>query len=450
LLKNLLKFLFVLVIAYAVGRFVVVFKDSMLTGQREPYVQMLSTNSVIIHWLTEESHIGVVRYGENSEHTAAIEIEKTATQNHIVKLSNLKPATRYYYLTGNVGGFQEMDKNKHWFYTHPEEEVATRIWVLGDPGSAGKILNQVRDSALTWMRNNPEQGETEESPLIDIWIALGDIAYRSGSNKQFQTALFDTFEDITANTVLWPIYGNHDERRWTYFRIFDLPENAEAGGLASGTENYYAIDYSNVHFVMLDSMSSDLTATGDMAEWLRKDLAQNTKQWVIAAFHHPPYSKGSHDSDDAGDSRGRMHDIRENIIPILEQAGVDVVLAGHSHLYERSYLVDCAYETSDKFSEKNIVSDGVDGKHKKYIKPLNNRANQGAVYVVTGSASKVDNGTLDHPAHHIGLKEAGSVVIDVNGNKLVARFINNKGKVRDEFNITKQAGYSSGYQGCIN
>jgi len=70
------------------------------------------------------------------------------------------------------------------------------------------------------------------------------------------------------------------------------------------------------------------------------------------------------------------------------------------------------------------------------------------VYVVAGSAAKVDQGALNHPAHQVGLLEAGSVVIDVDGNKLTARFINNKGQIRDEFSITKEAGYSSDYQGC--
>jgi 3',5'-cyclic AMP phosphodiesterase CpdA len=245
------------------------------------------------------------------------------------------------------------------------------------------------------------------------------------------------------------VYGNHDDRRWTYFRIFDLPEKGEAGGVASGTESYYAMDYSNVHFVMLDTQSSDLSATGDMAEWLKQDLAQNHKPWLIAAFHHPPYSKGTHDSDDAGDSSGKMTDVRKNILPILEQAGVDVVLSGHSHMYERSYLIDCAYAQSEAFTSANIVSKGVDNKNQQYIKPLQTKAHQGTVYVVAGSSSKVDQGSLDHPAHAVGFLEAGSVVIDVDNNKLTERFINNSGQVRDEFSITKDADYTSQYPGCM-
>lgn len=444
------KVLIIIALAYALGRFVVVFKDSRLSGYRAPYIQMLTSDSVVVRWLTEESQLGVLHFGEDSSHMATIELEASPTKNHSIKLSDLKPATKYFYQVGEVSGFQAFDPDKHWFYTHPEDTVNTRVWVIGDSGAPGETVNQVRDSALDWMQAHPLEGEqsSNTNPLINIWIALGDIAYRSGTNDQFQSALFDTFEDIVANTSLWPVYGNHDDRRWTYFRIFDLPENAEAGGVASGTENYYAIDYSNIHFIILDSQGSDRSANGEMARWLKQDLAQNTKPWLIAAFHHPPYSKGSHDSDDAGDSRGRMQDMRENILPILEKAGVDIVMSGHSHMYERSTLLDCAYGKSADFSADNIVSNGINNKNQQYIKPLNNTANQGAVYMVAGSASKVDQGPLDHPAHHLGLLEAGSVVIDVNGNKLVARFINNQGQVRDEFSITKDAEYTADYQGC--
>lgn len=462
LIKKLVKFVIFIALVYAAGRFFVVFQGSLLTGYRAPYVQMVTADRAVIRWMTEDSQLGVVRYGENLDHMSSIMLEGSSTKNHVIKLHNLKPGTLYYYQTGAVTGYNNKHLDKQWFYTHPEDVTPTRIWVIGDSGEAGDILNQVRDSALSWMQSNPldqngsdesaekqSDGTTGEVPLMNIWISLGDLAYRSGTNAQFQASLFDPFEDLLANTSIWPVYGNHDARRWTYFRVFDLPQNAEAGGIASKTEHYYSIDYSNVHFVMLDSQDSDRSADGDMADWLKRDLEQNTRPWVVAAFHHPPYTKGSHDSDEVYDSRGRMQEMRENILPILEQAGVDLVLSGHSHMYERSFLMDCAYGDSESFSASNIVSEGIEGKHQNYKKPLQAKAHQGTVYAIAGSSSKVDRGPIDHPAHHTGFLEAGSMVIDVVDNKLTARFINNEGKVRDEFSITKDAEYASDYKGCV-
>jgi predicted phosphodiesterase len=446
LLKILLKVILLLVVLYGIGRFYVVYTDSRLTGERQPYIQSLSTESVVIHWMTEEEQPSIVRYGKDRyrlDHQVSLDDE---VNDHIVSLSGLKADTRYWY---SVGDKQTGSSDEHrWFRTHPVKSRPIRVWVLGDSGEPGATLEQVRDSALGQMRANPHHQAVGEYPVVDVWIALGDIAYRSGTNDQFQAALFDTFGELTSNTSLWPVYGNHDDRRWTYFRIFDLPENAESGGIASGTENYYSFDHANAHFVILDSQESDRSADGEMAEWLRKNLAANDKPWVIVAFHHPPYTKGTHDSDNSSDSRGRMQDMRENILPILEEYGVDMVLSGHSHMYERSHLIDCAYGDSTEFSKKNIVSRGELGGYQYYRKPLKKRSNQGVIYVVAGSSSKVDQGPIDHPAHAVGFLEAGSMVIDISENILTARFVNSQGEVRDDFRITKQAGYDSGYAGC--
>lgn len=72
-----------------------------------------------------------------------------------------------------------------------------------------------------------------------------------------------------------------------------------------------------------------------MYNWLRDDLTANTLQWVVVYFHHPPYSKGSHNSD----ASTELIDMRQNIIPLLEQHGVDLVMSGHSHSYERSFFI---------------------------------------------------------------------------------------------------------------
>ncbi len=61
-----------------------------------------------------------------------------------------------------------------------------------------------------------------------------------------------------------------------------------------------------------------------------------------------------------------MQDMREHALPLLEAAGVDLVLSGHSHMYERSYLIDCHYDTSDSFGQSNIVSDGINHRNVDY------------------------------------------------------------------------------------
>ncbi len=74
----------------------------------------------------------------------------------------------------------------------------------------------------------------------------------------------------------------------------------------------------------LDSYDSDRTPGGNMLQWLESDLVLNDKPWLIAIWHHPPYTKGSHNSD----TEGGLIDMRQNALPILEAWGVDLVLTG--------------------------------------------------------------------------------------------------------------------------
>ena len=435
-----------LAVFYAIARLGVVYFTSQLEGERDPYIQMTSSGGLILRWQTREESIGSVRLGEHPQQLDQVFSEPAASRLHQVKISGLKADTTYYYAVSDSLGGQAGGTEFYYFRTSPPAGVSrpTRIWVMGDSGESGPILTGVRDSMQQWVDQHPRAGY----PDIDVWLSLGDLAYRSGTDEQFQKSLFDTFPEQLRRVALWPVYGNHDARRWTYFRLFDLPEQGEAGGVPSGTENYYSFDYGAVHFVMLDSEASANAPDSDMYQWLAMDLLKNKSQWLIAVFHHPPYSKGSHDSDIRRGSNVAMVAMRENILPLLEGAGVDLVLGGHSHMYERSWLLDCHYGDSTTFGKNRIVSDGVNHRNAEYIKPLQNTPHAGAVYVVAGSASRVDQGPINHPAMPVSMLEAGSLVIDIEGNQLTTRFINDRAEVKDMFTITKQDGYTSGYAGC--
>jgi len=154
---------------------------------------------------------------------------------------------------------------------------------------------------------------------------------------------------LLRRTCVWPTIGNHDTAQamsWAsipYYNMFSLPSAGQAGGMASGTPDYYSFDYGNIHLICLDSMrASDRARTSAMAVWLRADLAATAAKWIIAYWHHPPYSKGSHDSD----AEAELREMRENYLPILEAGGVDLVLGGHSHSYERSFLLNGHYGLS--------------------------------------------------------------------------------------------------------
>ena len=161
------------------------------------------------------------------------------------------------------------------------------------------------------------------------------------------------YPTMLRKSVLFSTRGNHEADANAYYNIFNLPSSGQGGGVASGTEAYYSFDFGNVHFICLDSFGSDRSANSPQATWLRNDVAATTRDWIIAFWHHPPYSKGSHNSD----TEIELVQMRQNMTPILEEGGVDLVLSGHSHSYERSFLIDGHYGTSDTLTS-DMIKDG--------------------------------------------------------------------------------------------
>jgi 3',5'-cyclic AMP phosphodiesterase CpdA len=177
-----------------------------------------------------------------------------------------------------------------------------------------------------------------------------------------------------------------------------------------------------------------------MMRWLRQDLQINRKDWTIAYWHHPPYTKGSHDSDTAKGDDGHMTEMREKVLPVLEMGGVNLVLCGHSHLYERSFLVRGHFGKSNTL-QPQMVKDGGDGRVEgtgPYRIPRD-RGDHGVVYVNSGSAGHAtkrrDLHGLTHPVMAVSLNVPGSFMLDILGSRLKGRFIDDHGIQRDWFTI---------------
>ena len=133
--------------------------------------------------------------------------------------------------------------------------------------------------------------------------------------------------------------------------------------------------------------------------------------------------------------RGRLQDMRQNALPILESHGVDLVLSGHSHSYERSFFIDGHYGNSSSFDPATMLVDGGDGRidgNGAYQKN-----SPGAVYIVAGSSGETSGGTLDHVVMYLSLAQLGSVVLDFTGNQLDSTFIDEVGVIHDYLTITK-------------
>lgn len=416
--------LFTLAALYGIGRLVDVSYGSFLFVERQPYMVMQTQNSITLKWQTPKKEIGSVAYGLSPDTLTNVLFEESVTDKHRITIPKLQECTKYFYSVSSSS--LEIDNKGRSFTTFCSSAQKQRLWVIGDSGQVGKNQTEVYSRLIDYIGGDYNK--------LDMWVLLGDNAYSSGTQEQFNTTLFEPYLELVKRYVPWAVVGNHDARRWAFYNIFDFPANGEAGGVASHTEEYYSIENGNLHLVMLDSETVNRDSNGAMATWLKKDLAANKKPWVIVAFHTPPYSDGGHKSDDDWDSRGRLKDMRENFVPIFDEYGVDVVLSGHSHGYERSKLIVNHLGKSDTFSPKNILQD----KQTDYVKSLSNKKNSGTIYVVSGSSSKLDGASYSHPALPYSLHEMGSLIIEITPTTLTSKFLNIDGKISDKFTITKE------------
>jgi len=400
---------------------------------RGPYLQSGTPGSVLVRWRTATPRSSRVVYGDAIGNLVNEVTETTPTVEHEVLLDGLAADTRYFYAIGDDVELLLGNDERHSFVTAPAHGTTqpTRAWIIGDSGTGGvpprRVYNAFADFTGT---RRP-----------DLWLMLGDNAYPNGTDFEYQAYLFEIYREMLPGVVLWPTIGNHDlfdvaQDEWPYYENFSLPKNGEAGGVPSGSEAYYSYDFANVHFVVLDSHNSDRTPGGPMLTWLEQDLAATTQEWIVAYWHHPPYSDGSHKSD----IETRLVQMRQNALPILELHGLDVVITGHSHNYERSFMIDGHYGESTTFGPPHLIDGGsgrADEPDGAYQKPVGLGSHAGAVYTVAGVAASLGPASLNHPVMYIGYNELGSVVIDVDGSRLDLTFVGAAGSVLDYFTIVK-------------
>ncbi|WP_404784143.1 metallophosphoesterase family protein [Altericista sp. CCNU0014] len=149
-------------------------------------------------------------------------------------------------------------------------------------------------------------------------FTAGDDAYPRGTAEDFQNCYEPTWGRFKART--FPVPGNHEyyspnaEPYYAYF-------GAKAGVAGKG---YYSYNLGKWHVVALNS-NIDAQTGSEQEQWLKADLAAHPRACTLAYWHHPVFSSGVHGNDP------KMQDIWQT----LYRAGVDVVVNGHDHHYER-------------------------------------------------------------------------------------------------------------------
>ena len=414
---------------------------------RGAYLQLATTSSIYVRWRTNNNCDSKIYYGTAAGVFTNNAYNASSVTEHALQLTGLTPNTKYYYAVATSTDTLQNNSTENFFVTPPVAGTAknTRIWVLGDMGTNTAEQNQVRDAYYNYTG----------STYTDLMLWLGDNAYSYGTDAEYQNNVFSNhMEKMLKQTVVYPAAGNHDvdgpsasnasTQTGPYYDMFTLPSNAEAGGVASGTEAYYSYNYNNIHFVVLETTTASFRVNGGaMMTWLQSDLAAATQKWKVVYFHHPPYTMGSHNSD----TETQHIEVRQNFVPILEQYNVDLVLSGHSHNYERSYFIKNHTGDEASFSAANQVDAGSGAPATPYFKTTSNNY-KGTVYAVCGISGVIEGVQTSWPhaaMYSYSFATYGSMVIDVNGDSLSAKLIDNalpNPNIYDQFKIVKQCNLS--------
>jgi hypothetical protein len=404
---------------------------------RGPYLQRTSDRATVIRWRSDVATDSVVRYGAAPAALTMSAMSPAVTTEHEVELTGLAADTVHYYSVGSSAGPLAGGDADHFFRTHPQRGAARDsgivFWITGDQGQAGSIATRVRDRAMAVA--------TQLGWPLDAWLALGDNAYgqggfAEGSDGAYGLGMFAPYAGIMRQVAIWPCLGNHDIGYPTYGAVhdavFSLPALAQAGGVASATERWFSFDVGNAHVVNLQWENTPYV--GDpMAVWLVADLVANTKPWTIVYLHACLHAFGGHDTD----GEYVLAENRRVLTPIFAAYGVDLVLTGHEHSYQRSALVDSAFAgSSTEFVPAVHEIDSGNGDPSgdgAYVKSTGN----GVVHAVIGNSSKGGAMPPLHPVVRFARAGNGSALLCVTCDRMEFRYVDQYSGITDRFDLVK-------------
>lgn len=415
---------------------------------RGPYLQMVNENAATLRWRSDIATDSKIEIGTSFGNYTVSATNATVTTDHEVRITGLNADTKYYYRFGSSTQVLQ-SATDNFFNTAPPVSASRKIRIAAF-GDCGRNDNGFQSTTLDAYRNFVGSNPAE------LLLLLGDNAYDAGLDNEYQSNFFNAYSgNILKNHALFTAPGNHDyannatrqnDHNIPYYSIFTMPAAGECGGLASNTEAFYSFNWGNIHFLSLDSYGNENNATrlydtaGAQVQWIKRDLAANTRKWVIAYWHHPPFTMGSHNSD----TESELVNIRNNFIRILERNGVDLVICGHSHNYERSYLLRNYFGTEASFTPSLHTVTTSSGMYNGTANSCpyttqSGQVNHGTVYVVAGSAG-ADGGIqagYPHNALPFSVDDGGMFYFEVEDNRLDAKFIRRNGTIADNFTIAK-------------
>ena len=253
-------------------------------------------------------------------------------------------------------------------------------------------------------------------------LALGDYSY---SNTP--ACWLNIVKPIKAITKI--NIGNHDGQSvillHAYLNYFGL------------SKQYYSFNVQNVHILTMSTEQPFVVGSKQynfVLDDLKSAATNPSTKWIIVNLHIPLYTSPNTciEFTCAGHKS-----LRETYHPLFDKFGVDIVLEGHVHNYQRTYPIVC--------NPKNLSSPTItSASENNYNNP------EGQIYVIVGTGGVNLQGLTGQTPYMASQQDSkfGVLAMHFSENKLNANFISNNGSVLDQFNITKRTSHSNVIQKC--
>ncbi|KUK81566.1 MAG: Metallophosphoesterase [Petrotoga mobilis] len=315
----------------------------------KPFLTDKREDGVIINFrMAVPARSNVEVYDSGSEIMVFEITNKFPLEYHYIELSGLQPNSFYEYVINveDTYTLNDVKTEKKAFKTkHLDEDIDTfRFIVYGD--------TQIYDERHAYIVNRI----VEDSDLNTAFILKPGDHTEEGTSEKSWSIFFESAYPLSSQIPYYMVLGNHERNSILYYRAFELP----SGG-GDYSKRWYSFDYGNSHFVILDSNileSSNLYEK--QMKWLEEDLKNNNdKKFIFVAFHHPFWTTAT-EYGNMEENLPNGHFNTKNWLPIFEKYGVDVVINGHIHAYERHFKDGIMFITSGGGGAKLNTNHGAD------------------------------------------------------------------------------------------
>jgi hypothetical protein len=186
----------------------------------------------------------------------------------------------------------------------------------------------------------------------DFILNAGDVVDNGKNFNQWGYAL-DTYAKAFTNTSVFTAAGNHESGSYAMANYFNYSLPTKYSNQTGENGLFFSFDYGTAHFVVLDTNDADSKGLGKaQLKWLTSDLSANNKKWTVVMMHKSVFSAGSHSTD------AEIVAMREQLVPLFNRYGVNIVFGGHDHTYTVTNLVNAETQITEAVAENGAVYTG--------------------------------------------------------------------------------------------